>query len=234
MTEDLNFETYLLISPDEFAIYFFDLRNNKNLYKKTLKSLEKTNNIDLRLLNKFLEDNIFKIEKLNNTFIKNVFLIINDKKINNLSIGIKKKNYQEIISKKLLENTLIETKELFKENYFDKEIMHIKINNYLINEDYHSSFKENIKGDFFCLEIEFIYISSDYILEIEKILEKFQIKVTQCLDKNYIESFFKNENIELSQMAFRVQNGWNVNEVKLVPKNNKKLGIFEKFFQLFS
>lgn len=234
MTEELNFETYLLISPDEFAIYFFDVKNKKNLYKKTLTSLEKSNYIDFNVLNKFLEDNIFKIEKLNETFVKNISLIINDKKINNLSIGIKKKNYQEILDKKLLENTLIEIKELFKENYFDKNIMHIKINNYLINGDYYSSFKENMKGDFFCLEIEFIYISSNYILEIEKILERFQIKVTQCLDKNYIESFFKNEKIELSHMAFRVQNGWNVNEVKLVPKNNKKIGIFEKFFQLFS
>ena len=91
MTEELNFETYLLISPDEFAIYFFDVKNKKNLYKKTLTSLEKSNYIDFNVLNKFLEDNIFKIEKLNETFVKNISLIINDKKINNLSIGIKKK-----------------------------------------------------------------------------------------------------------------------------------------------
>ena len=234
MIEELNFETYLLISPNEFAIYFFDIKNKKNLYQKTLMSSEKSNYIDFNALNKFLEDNILRIEKLYDTFIKNVSLIINDKKINNLSIGIKKINYQEFLDKKLLENTLIETKELFKKNYFDKNIMHIKINKYLINEDYHSSFKENIKADFFCLEIEFIYISSNYILEIEKILERFQVKVTQSLDKNYIESFFKKEKIELSHMAFRVQNGWNENEVKLIPKNSKKLGVFEKFFQLFS
>ena len=35
-------------------------------------------------------------------------------------------------------------------------------------------------------------------------------------------------------MANRIQNGANENEIKLIPKNVGKIGIFEKFFQLFS
>ena len=34
--------------------------------------------------------------------------------------------------------------------------------------------------------------------------------------------------------AYKIQNGHNDNEVKIIPKNIKKLGFFEKFFQLFS
>ena len=47
MIEELNFETYLLISPNEFAIYFFDIKNKKNFFQKTLMSSEKSNYIDL-------------------------------------------------------------------------------------------------------------------------------------------------------------------------------------------
>ena len=35
-------------------------------------------------------------------------------------------------------------------------------------------------------------------------------------------------------MAHNIINGINENEVKVVPKNTKKTGFFEKFFQLFS
>ena len=40
--------------------------------------------------------------------------------------------------------------------------------------------------------------------------------------------------IELSQMAYKSQQGYNANEVSIIPKNVKKAGFFEKFFQLFS
>ena len=35
-------------------------------------------------------------------------------------------------------------------------------------------------------------------------------------------------------MTHRILNGYNENEVTFLPKNPKKLGFFEKFFQLFS
>ena len=35
-------------------------------------------------------------------------------------------------------------------------------------------------------------------------------------------------------MIYKIKDGFNENEVKLVPKNINKRGFFEKFFQLFS
>ncbi len=34
-------------------------------------------------------------------------------------------------------------------------------------------------------------------------------------------------------MVYKVRNGFNANEAVIVPKNSKKTGFFEKFFQLF-
>ena len=53
---------------------------------------------------------------------------------------------------------------------------------------------------------------------------------------DYIKNFFKEDedNSELSEMASKIKDGFNNNEVILVPKNIENKGFFEKFFQLFS
>ena len=108
------------------------------------------------------------------------------------------------------------------------------INKYLVNGISYYSFQNNFIGDDFCLELQINYLSINFFHQIEKVLKKYQIKVIGCIDKNYIENFFKKEKFELCMMAHLIQNGSNNNEVKLVPKKLYKKGFFEKFFQLFS
>ena len=151
-----------------------------------------------------------------------------------LDFVLKKKNYDKIISKKYLENTLTEAKDLFKENYQDKKILHIIINNYSINDKNYSYFSENLQGDELSLELQFIYISNSFSLLFEKILEKFQIRIIQYFDGYYIKNFFESDDIHLTEMISRIKDGYNKNEIRLVPKNTKKSGFFERFFQLFS
>ena len=107
------------------------------------------------------------------------------------------------------------------------------INKFLVNGNRYLSFDENIKCDDIALEIQFISISNNIIYDLNKILENFQIKIIKYLDGNYVKNFNKEE-IEISKMAFKILNGANENEVTIIEKNTKKLGFFEKFFQLFS
>ena len=65
-------------------------------------------------------------------------------------------------------------------------------------------------------------------------MEKYQIKILNFLDENYVKNIFKENDIELSLMAYKIQSGYNENEVSVVPKNPLKKGFFEKFFQFFS
>ncbi len=234
MTEEINFETYLIISQNKFEIYLFDKKNLKNLYKKEVILKNKDNILNLNLLTKFLEDNVFKIEKLIEKFVNNIFVVIDNYKTSNLSFGIKRKSYDDIINKKFLENILLDAKDLFNANYQDHRIMHIIINRYIYNDNVFLSFQENKEGDHFCIEVEFKYISKEFISEIDKILGKFQIKTIKYFDGNYIKDFFKYDKIEISQTFNKIQEGFNENEVELVPKSIKKRGFFEKFFQLFS
>ena len=84
------------------------------------------------------------------------------------------------------------------------------------------------------MEVNFISISNDLTFVFDKILEKYQIKIIQYLDGDYLQKYFKDDDIELSAMAYKLRNGHNYNEVTLVPKNIENKGFFEKFFQLFS
>ena len=82
--------------------------------------------------------------------------------------------------------------------------------------------------------MSFISISDILVTEISNVLEKYQIKIDRLFEKKYINNFFKGENSDLSVLAFKIQNGQNLNEIALVQKSTKKRGFFEKFFQLFS
>ena len=231
MNEIFEFETYLSISQTKFGIYLFDTKNRKNLYEKEI-NFEKINFINYSDLKKFLDDNIFRIEKLLGKFVENIFIIIDYASILNIQIGIKQKNYEPSKSKTYLQSSITNAKDLFKENYPDEKIMHIIIKNYLIDGKNYSYLQDNLECEQLNLEVEFKSISNEIIYNLNKVLENYQINITKYVDGNYIKSFFNND-IEISQMTFDILNGCNENEVIVVQKNTKKLGFFEKFFNLF-
>ena len=232
MNEIFEFETYLSISRIKFGIYLFDTKNRNNLYSKEI-TLKKTDFINYSHLKQFLNDNVFRIEKLIGKFVENIFIIIDDENILNVQIGIKQKNYQPSKSKVYLQSSITSAKDLFKENYPDEKLMHIIINNYLIDGKNYRYLQDNLEYEQLNLVIQFKSISNEIVNNLNKLLQNYQINITKFLDGNYVKNFF-NKDIEISKMAFDILNGCNENEVVVVQKNTKKLGFFEKFFQLFN
>ncbi len=234
MTEELSFEAYLSISQKKFGIYLLDKKNLKNIFKEEVYLENDSSLIDYYLLNNFLEKNIFKIEKLIGNFLRGIVVIIENDQTLNLSVGIKKKNYGEKINKNYLERSLAELKHLFKENYQNNKIIHFIVKRYLIDGVNYTKFDKEIDGEDMCVEVNFISISNTLIKEISNVLKKYQINIDHLFEKEYIKTIFEDEHLDLSIIAFKIQNGYNRNEVTLVPKSLKKIGFFEKFFQLFS
>ena len=231
MNKIFEFETYLSISQTKFGIYLFDTKSMKNLYGKEI-NFEKTNFINYFDLKQFLDDNVFKIEKLLGKFVENIFIIIDYASILDIQIGIKQKNYEPSKTKTFLQSSITNAKDLFKENYPDEKIMHIIIKNYLIDGKKYSYLQDNLECEHFNLEVQFKSISNEIIQNLNKVLKNYQINITKCVDGNYVKNFFNND-IEISKMTFDILNGSNENEVMFVKKNTKKLGFFEKFFNLF-
>tara|TARA_B110000008_G_scaffold85868_1_gene87687 strand:+ start:679 stop:1368 length:690 start_codon:yes stop_codon:yes gene_type:complete len=229
MSEKTDFETFLYISKNKYQIFVYDKNDLKNLYNKEININEE---FEFKGLSKFLDENIYKIEKKVNNFVKDIILIIDDEKILNTNITIKKK-YENQINQKYIENNLIEIKDIFRENYEDQIIMHMIIINHDANKNFLLN-NENMSNNYLYLEVNFISISNSFTFIFDKLLQNHQIKIRHYMSGNYIKSFFGDNATELSEMANKINNGLNENEVKLVSKNSANKGFFEKFFQLFS
>ena len=63
MIENSDFETFLHISKSKYQIFVYDKNNLKNLYNK---EIENSDDIELNVLSKFLDNNIYKFEKMIN------------------------------------------------------------------------------------------------------------------------------------------------------------------------
>jgi hypothetical protein len=227
MIKDTNFEIFLYISKNKYQIFVYDKNNSKNLYIDEIKNDDE---IELTILSKFIDENIYKIEKMIKNFIRNIILIIEDDKVLEVGISLKKKNYEEKIDQKHLENSLVEVKDVFRENYKDQIILHMIVvendkneNKFLLNND-----------NYLFLEINFISITNNFTLYFDKLLESHQIKISRYMSYKYIKSYIGEESTELSIMANKLNKGLNKNEVQLVSKTIENRGFFEKFFQLFS
>ena len=215
MIEETDFETFLFISKNKYQIFVYDKNNLKSLYNEEISI---NNKIELDNLSNFIDENIYKIEKTINNFVKNIILIIDDDKVLQVGISIKKKYNEKHIDQKYLENSLIEVKDVFRENYKDQIIMHMII----VNNDY--SF----------LEVNFISISHSFTINFDKLLENHQIKIKRYMSSTYIKSFLGKDVTKVFIIANKLNNGLNKNEIKLVSKSIENRGFFEKFFQLFS
>ena len=231
MIENSDFETFLYISKSKYQISVYDKNDLKNLYSEEIEYSDET---ELNTLSKFLDDNIYKIEKKIKNFIRSIILIIEDDKILEIGISLKKKNYEKSENQKQLENSLVEVKDIFKENYQDLLIMHMVIvekeNNFLLNN-------ANNNDDYLFLEVNFISIPNKFTFYFDKLLENHQINIKRYMSYDYIKSFFDielKESMELFVIANKLNDGLNKNEVQLISKNQENRGFFEKFFQLFS
>ena len=233
MNKESISEVFLSISPNKFGIYLFDINNSKEIYTSEFIIKNNLNSKNFDLLKKFLDNNIYKIEKNIGKFIDNIFIVIDSEKILSLDIGIRKKNYNKFINRQNLENYITEVKDLFKENYPKQKIMHIIINKFLVNGKVRLINEENLECDQLNLEIQIKSLSNSVVYDLNKVLENYQIKINKFLDGNYIKGLSPSD-IAFSAMAHKIINGYNNNEVRIVPKNMKKIGFFEKFFQLFS
>ena len=233
MNKEIDFETYLIISYGKFEIFLLDIKNHKNIYQEEFKFRDVLEKLDFNILNDFLENNIFKIEKLAGNFVNNINIVIENKSILTSNMCIKKKNYTGEITDTLLESMLTDVKDLFKENYNQYKLIHMIIDKYIIDGVSYSSLQDQISNVEICLEIKHILIPNLLILEIENILKKYQIQVNNFLDKGYLKDFFLDKQLDISQMAHKLKNGMNEKEVQITSKYTKKIGFFEKFFQLF-
>ena len=233
MTNNLKNKIFLFLSHDKFIIVALN-SNDEFVYKKETLTNNKNNQIDSNFLDNFLRENIFKIEKELNEFVKNIFLIIDNQNIFSIYLSIKNKFDNIIINSNSINKLLLEAKSCCKKTLDDFDILHMKIDQFYIDGTYFKTLpeKENCKN--LSIEISYICLPKKISKTIEDVLVKYQISLDKILCFNYLNSFLDNKDDNLYTTAQKILDGFNENEVYITDKNSKKLGFFEKFFNYFN
>ena len=233
MVDIVNFETYLFLSPNNFTISVTK-NDNEKIYEKKLLVKPKTHDLDLDKLDQFLNDNIFKIEKILNSFVKNINLIIDSHKFFSVKISIKKNNYGELITSKSLNYILNEARDYCSNTLENKRIIHVLIDDYFIDDKKYLNLPVNLRCNHYSLNINFICLPLNYLRNLEDCIKRYQISLNRLVSMKYIKTYFSDEEINLDEMAKKIINGHNLNEVELTTKKTENKGFFEKFFHFFS
>ena len=234
MNEGLKFETYLLIEKKKLVICAIKKKTFEVIFKEEKLFDDHNEDSKLKILDKFLAQNILKIEKNLKNFVKDTHIILDNREFFPIEISIKKDHNGSSISQENLINPLNVLKNLCQFSFKDKKIIHMLIENYQIDGKDYSFLPENLKCNSFSLDIKFICLSKNLIEHYGSILKRYHVLVNQILNAEYIKQFQDQQNPNIYTTASRIISGYNNNEILLVNKTLKSKGFFEKFFDLFS
>ena len=234
MENNSNFDAFLYLSSKKIILSINQIQNFKSIYKNEILLNGISDEIDHIKLDNFLNNNIFKVEKILDDFIKNINVLIETKDLFTVNISVKKNNHNKIIDIDSIIYLLNDAKNLCDKTIHGKKIIHILIDNYLVDDIKYYDLPDNLSCENFSLDLSFICLSNNFIKKIEEVLKRYQISINQLLSAAYVKKFIENKDVELFDIARRIINGYNKNEVKLVRKKTKNRAFFEKFFDFFS
>ena len=234
MTKKENFQIYLYLNHNKFIIYATEILSNEKIYSEELLIKENSSKLKFSKLDQFLESNIFKIEKKLNSFVEDIYVILDSKEFYSIKLSIKKNNNGNLINSEALIHPLNDLKNLCQSNLQSKKIIHFLIEKYVIDNKFYATLPENLNCNIFSLDTEFICLSENLIENIEISLKKYHISLNQILSASYVEKFKDNTDNTIFTTASRIISGHNSNEVLMNAKINKKQGFFERFFNFFN
>ena len=233
MVNNLENKIFLFLGINKFTIVAIN-STNEFVYKGEKLTNNQNNQIELDFLDNFLNENIFKIEKKLNEFVKNIFLIIDHQNIFPIRLSIKNKFDNIIINSNSINKLLLEAKSCCKKTLEDFDILHMKIDRFIIDGTYFETLPEKQNCKNFSIEINYICLPKKISKTIEDVLAKYQISLDKILSFNYLNNFLDDKNNNLYITAQKILDGFNENEVYITNKNPKKLGFFERFFNFFN
>lgn len=236
MIENDDFINIFFIKKNRFLATCFSRFDLTCLYKNEMILDDHQNDLKKNKFKNFLDDNVYKIEKNNKQFIRDINLVIDDDKFQTVNLCIKKNISGDLNFEKERLNLISKIKNEIKLNYKEFSIIHILIKNYLvdgIDVKVEKSLVSKVCKDL-SMEITFILMSSFNIIEYQKVFADYQISINKIMSGQYIESYSQLEKVNDLDAALKVFLGNNPNEAIILSKKHENRGFFEKFFHLFS
>ena len=228
----LEFKFFIFIGFKKITFSVLDNKNDIFFLKETfIKS--KTFNENLDSLNEFLNTNIISFEKKLNIYIKDIFLIVDYN--NFITLELSTLNNINNNKNSIFKNTnyLMNIKNNVEKHMNDYDLIHMIINKYIVEGNKLSFMPEDVANKKILLEIKFIFLHSKIILDLKKILSKYQISVKKILSNSYLERLSHQDEKNIFKLANYSIDELHENEIYINKKLLKNLGFFERFFNFF-
>ena len=226
---------YFGISDYKIYICFFE--HEKKYFKKSINfEIPDTlnNNLNFKVISNLLKDNIRRFEKSLGLFLTKG------------NISIQSKTYQSILfsiknifdEKKLDEKVVADLVKIGTQYFINSEnrlsIIHIIINNYIIDGKNYNNMPRNIKFKKIILEMELICLDKNLINKVSNLFKECKIEINKIVSFEYAKNFFDDEDAEtMCISAKKVLNGVNKSEIKIQEVNKSKSTIFDRIFNFF-
>ena len=224
---------FLLIRSQQLVLSALK-ENNEILFNRKLL----LDNLDLEEsfgeLEKFLEDNIFKLEKKFDYYIKDINLVIDSKEFITIDVSTiyNFSNLENKIDGSLSNLTNIRDNVL--KNMNDYNLIHMIINKFIIDKKEYSTIPNDNSYNNIFLEISFICLKKEISQKLQKIFSKYEIYIKNISYFSYVNLFKKCDTDEIFALTNKLINGYNPKEVSFIKKPQENVGFFEKFFKLFN
>ena len=233
---DKENDVYFSLNEKKLNICIFKNTDNSLIFlnEENININSITENTDFKILEKLLEQNIKKIEKKINTFLNNIFLMIDTTKTVSICISLMKKLDNKKIQQKDIKYLIQDAKQQIVRAYPELNILHIIVKKYVVNDLDYTFVPRDINCNKVSIEIEFICFPKNLIKKVELLFNNFQITIDKIICSNYAKSVINDGGKEnICEIGRKLTNGFNKQEVVLIPKKIEKKGFFEKLFHLF-
>ena len=225
---------YLAIVGNDLHLSYFSFKEqNSNYQKKYLMPDTLDENLNFTILTKFILQKVKDFEKDVGSFIESVNLIT-DAKYNQFSLSLKNKYNSNQIKEADIVRLVNDAKQLIMKNNKDCFILHILIDQYIVDGKEYFEFPENLEYKELIIDVSFITINNSTVKTLNRILKDCNIEVKKIISHEYSSRFADKKDLNPCIAAKKVIEGINPLEVKIHNIKPKTQGLFEKMFNFFS
>ena len=168
-----------------------------------------------------LKDLVRDAEKQLTTHLNNVNILYDSSKFYSIDFSIKKNFDQETFVDKHYSSLIDEANFIISENNFKDQVIHIVINNIIIdNNQKLEAISNNIKTKSLILNLKFICLNKSLIYEISSIFKKNNLNISNIYCASYVKTFFYQKVLKIKNNFIFLDIGYERTSA-LIFNNNK-------------
>ena len=209
-----NFQTYFDCGYSKIRAGIFDSNDPNKAFFSESKYL--SDHVDLNLE---IQKIITSLEKNTNEYINEVNLMIDSPFMKSVGISVSKNFDGSELKQEDIQFLIQEAKQQILKYYKDKNIVHIIIDNYKIDDIEYTVLPKKIQCNLISIDILFICLPKSIIEYFKSFFFKFNISVNQIICSSYAKSMYYKDNLSLDENTSFVDIGFNKTSITSFVKN---------------